>query len=625
MIYFRWLVIIGLLVLSIIGIIPTVDFYNNYYGKTLDQEQKIESNELKNKSLTLGLDLQGGMHMVLELDLVDLHKNLVNDEYKNSFNELIQFEKELTRILNNSNSLNFINDLFDNYDNQNLINYYSDFIPKSTKPSDESIVLQNILKAKLHTKLLSTTEIIRNRIDALGVTEPLIQTKGVNQIIIELAGVQDTSRAESLIKNTGKLEFVLVKDNTKTWSKVIKKIDSKFNESFASLINFDESKILTPRTYVNNDNKAKIKAILNDESVKNLLKDVNFKWGVENEDIENYTALYLLNRYVELTGNEIKNPKAEQHSFDSQFSGEWFISLEFTNPTDFEEITEDNRNKFLAIVLDNEVKMAPRINQKISNGRAQITGSFTAKEAKDIEAILIAGELPAKINIASQLQVDASLGKDSIRAGLNSIIIAFVSVLLFMIIYYKYFGFLANIAMLMNLLFILAFLSNPWINATLSLPGIAGMILTVGMAIDANVIIFERIKEEIRKGKKVKDSIDLGYEKAFRTILDSNFTTLISAASLYTFGSGPVKGFSITLSIGIICSMFTAIFVTKTILITILNNIKVKRLKYMISIFNNSKINFISSFKLCALLSIIMIMIGILFFIFKGPQLGIDF
>ena len=193
--------------------------------------------------------------------------------------------------------------------------------------------------------------------------------------------------------------------------KSYQKIDSKFNESFASLINFDESKILTPRTYVNNDNKAKIKAILNDESVKNLLKDVNFKWGVENEDIENYTALYLLNRYVELTGNEIKNPKAEQHSFDSQFSGEWFISLEFTNPTDFEEITEDNRNKFLAIVLDNEVKMAPRINQKISNGRAQITGSFTAKEAKDIEAILIAGELPAKINIASQLQVDASLGK----------------------------------------------------------------------------------------------------------------------------------------------------------------------------------------------------------------------
>ena len=578
MIYFRWLFILGLLILSIFGIIPTVDFYNNYYGKTLNQEQKIESNKLKNKSLTLGLDLQGGMHMVLELDLVDLHKNLVNDEYKNSFDDLVQYEKEMIKILNNSNSLNFIDDLFKKYDNQSLINYYSDFIPKSTQPNEESIVLQSILKDKLQTKLLSTTEIIRNRIDALGVTEPLIQTKGVNQIIIELAGVQDTSRAESLIKNTGKLEFILVKDNTKTWAKVIKKIDGKTNESFSSLINFDDSEILTPRAYVNNINKIQVNTILNNESVKKDLKDVDFKWGVENEDIENYTALYLLNRYVELTGNEIKNPKAEQHPLDSQYSGEWFISLEFTNPIDFEEITEDNRNKFLAIVLDDEVKMAPRINQKISDGRAQITGSFTAKEAKDIEAILIAGELPAKINIASQLQVDASLGQDSISSGLNSILIAFTSVLLFMIIYYKFFGLLANIAMLMNLLFILAFLSNPWINATLSLPGIAGMILTVGMAIDANVIIFERIREEIRKGKKIKDAIDLGYEKAFKTILDSNFTTLISAASLYTFGSGPVKGFSITLSIGIICSMFTAIFVTKTILITILNNIKIKRL-----------------------------------------------
>ena len=570
--------ILGLLILSIFGIIPTVDFYNNYYGKTLNQEQIIESNKLKNKSLTLGLDLQGGMHMVLELDLVDLHKNLVNDEYKNSFDDLVQYEKEMIKILNNSNSLNFIDDLFKKYDNQSLINYYSDFIPKSTQPNEESIVLQSILKDKLQTKLLSTTEIIRNRIDALGVTEPLIQTKGVNQIIIELAGVQDTSRAESLIKNTGKLEFILVKDNTKTWAKVIKKIDGKTNESFSSLINFDDSEILTPRAYVNNINKIQVNTILNNESVKKDLKDVDFKWGVENEDIENYTALYLLNRYVELTGNEIKNPKAEQHPLDSQYSGEWFISLEFTNPIDFEEITEDNRNKFLAIVLDDEVKMAPRINQKISDGRAQITGSFTAKEAKDIEAILIAGELPAKINIASQLQVDASLGQDSISSGLNSILIAFTSVLLFMIIYYKFFGLLANIAMLMNLLFILAFLSNPWINATLSLPGIAGMILTVGMAIDANVIIFERIREEIRKGKKIKDAIDLGYEKAFKTILDSNFTTLISAASLYTFGSGPVKGFSITLSIGIICSMFTAIFVTKTILITILNNIKIKRL-----------------------------------------------
>ena len=579
MLYFRWIIVLGLTILSIIGIKPTIDYYSNYFGNDLlSIEESYKADNLKNKSLTLGLDLQGGMHMVLELDLVDLYKNLMNDEYKTSFDELDQFEKELIKISQTSTSFNFIDNLFDSYDNQNLINYYSDFIPSSTKPNEETEVLKMILKNKLATKLLSSTEIIRNRIDALGVTEPLIQTKGFNQIIVELAGIKDTSRAESLIQNTGKLEFILVKDKTKTWSRIIDKIDNNNSHFLSSLVEFDKNKTLTPYVFVENFKKNKIDSILNSDRVNNLLKDVQFLWGVEDEEINGYTTLYLLNRYIELTGNEIKNPKAEQYPLESQNSGQWYISLEFTNPTDFEEITDDNTNRFLAIILDNEVKMAPRINQKISNGQAQISGSFTSREAKDMEAILIAGELPAKINIASQLQVDASLGKDSINAGLKSIIIAFISVLIFMLFYYKGFGILANIAMILNLLFVLAFLSNPWINATLSLPGIAGMILTVGMAIDANVIIFERIKEEIRRGKKNIDAIDMGYEKAFKTILDSNLTTLIAAASLYVFGSGPVKGFSITLSLGIICSMFTAIFVTKMILTTILNNKSIKKL-----------------------------------------------
>ena len=577
MLYFRWVIVLGLTILSIIGIKPTIDYYSNYFGNDLlSIEESYKADNLKNKSLTLGLDLQGGMHMVLELDLVDLYKNLINDEYKTSFNELDQFEKELIQINQTSTSFNFIDNLFDSYDNQNLINYYSDFIPSSTKPNEETEVLKMILKNKLATKLLSSTEIIRNRIDALGVTEPLIQTKGFNQIIVELAGIKDTSRAESLIQNTGKLEFILVKDKTKTWTRIFDKIDN--DKSLSSLVEFDKNKTLTPYVFVDNLKKNQVDSILNSNRVNNLLKDVQFLWGVKDEEIDGYTTLYLLNRYIELTGNEIKNPKAEQYPLESQNSGQWYISLEFTNPYDFEEITDDNTNRFLAIILDNEVKMAPRINQKISNGQAQISGSFTSREAKDMEAILIAGELPAKINIASQLQVDASLGKDSINAGFKSIIIAFISVLIFMLFYYKGFGILANIAMILNLLFVLAFLSNPWINATLSLPGIAGMILTVGMAIDANVIIFERIKEEIRRGKKNIDAIDMGYEKAFKTILDSNLTTLIAAASLYVFGSGPVKGFSITLSLGIICSMFTAIFVTKMILITILNNKSIKKL-----------------------------------------------
>ena len=587
--YFRWIIFVLLTILSIIGILPTIDYYSNYFAKQDLSELDINQAELlKKKSLTLGLDLQGGMHMVLELDLIDLYKNLLNDEYKNDFQEIEEFENTLINVSQKSSSSNFIDYLFDNYDNEILINYYSDFIPENINSEDEATFLRQILKEKLAMKLLSSTEIIRNRVDAIGVTEPLIQTKGTNQIIIEIAGIQDTSRAESLIKNTGKLEFIIVKERAKTWQEKVKKIDKNTNLSNylysfdgISMTNFYDiqENALIPYVFVQNSNKNNVNKILLDSNNKRYLIDSQFLWGGENQEIPGYTQLFFLNKYVELSGNEIKNPRAQQFPIEDINSGQWYISLEFVNPIDFEEITDDNKGKFLAIVLDDEVKMAPRINQKISGGRAQITGSFSKTEAKDMEAILIAGELPAKINIASKLQVDASLGADSITNGFKSIIISLLLILLFMIIYYKGFGFLANFAMLLNLLFILAFLSNPWINATLSLPGIAGMILTVGMAIDANVIIFERIREEMAKQQKnIFDVINNGYNRAFQTILDSNLTTLISAISLYLFGSGPIKGFAVTLSLGIICSMFTAIFVTKTIIISFLKIKKIKTL-----------------------------------------------
>ena len=586
MLYFRWIIFLGITIFSIIGILPTVDYYYNYFKNDLNQEQSIAAKAIKDKSLTLGLDLQGGMHMVLELDLVDLYKNIVNEEYKNDFKEMDQFEKELIKINDYSSSFEFIDNLFSNYDNQNLINYYSDFLPININVSEEISELKKILKSKLSSKLLSSTEIIRNRIDGLGVTEPLIQTKGMNQIIVEIAGIQDTSRAESLIKNTGKLEFIVVKDNINRWKEIILLIDNDlqnyFYFNYNGLIDFYELSNLPspPRIQsllVKNTDKVKVNSILNNNS-KEVLVNSQLLWGKENEGLNGFTSLYLLNRTIEISGNEIKDPKAQQYPFDDINSGQWYISLGFNKPYKFEEITEDNKGKFLAIILDNEVKMAPRINQKITGGYATITGNFTGKEAQDIETILVAGELPAKINIASQLQVDASLGADSINAGFKSIIIAFISVLIFMIFFYKSFGILANIAMVLNLLYIIAFLSNPWINATLSLPGIAGMILTVGMAIDANVIIFERIKEELLKNKSFLDAIEFGYQKAFRTIFDSNLTTLVSALSLYLFGSGAIKGFAVTLSVGIICSMFTAIFVTKTILLSLFNTGFIKKI-----------------------------------------------
>ena len=586
MLYFRWIIFLGLTILSIVGIMPTIDYYSNYFGKdNLDDKNSSQIEDLKDKSLTLGLDLQGGIHMVLELDLVDLFVNLINDEYKNDFKEIEDFENSLKAIINKSTSLTFIDNLFDNYDNESLINYYSNFIPESIESKDELAMLKQIFKDKLATKLLSSTEIIRNRVDAMGVTEPVIQTKGNNQIVIEIAGIQDTSRAEALIKNTGKLEFIVVKDNGNTWNRMLNQmIESEDLRKYlylfdgVSMKNFSSNitDLIIPYVFVKNTDKIFVDDILIKNN--NYLIDSQFLWGKENQDLSGYSQLFFLNKYVELSGNEIKNPRAQQFPIEDMNSGQWYISLEFVNPRDFEEITDDNKGKFLAIILDDEVKMAPRINQKIAGGRAQITGNFSKTESKDMEAILIAGELPSKINIASKLRVDASLGSDSISSGFKSIIIALSLVLIFMILYYKGFGLLANFSMILNLLFILAFLSNPWINATLSLPGIAGIILTVGMAIDANVIIFERIREEMSKHKKVMDVIEFSYQRAFKTILDANLTTLISAGSLYLFGSGPIKGFAVTLSLGIICSMFTAIFVTKTIVLTFLSMNKIKKI-----------------------------------------------
>ena len=585
MVYF-----LGLSIISLIGISPTLDYYSNYFGNdnsSFSIEKLNEIQDIKDKSLTLGLDLQGGIHMVLELDLVDLMINLVNDEYKNDFKELKNYESILKNIHSESTNITFIDNIFDRYDNQTLINFYSDFIPQSIDTNQESEYLKMILKEKLTTKLLSSTEIIRNRIDAMGVTEPVIQTKGNNQIVIEIAGIQDTSRAESLIKNTGKLEFKLVKDNYKTWSKKLNKLTgfseiSKyiyiFNGNTMLEFNAAPSSVILPYTFVQNEFVNDVSKIFTNNDNVGYLIDSEFLWGKPDQEFEGFTQLFFLNKYVELSGSEIKNPRAQQFPIEDMNSGQWYISLEFENPRVFEEITDDNKGKFLAIVLDNEVKMAPRINQKISGGKAQITGNFSKNEAKDIEAILIAGELPSKISVASKLQVDASLGSDSINNGYKSIIIALFSIFIFMILYYKGFGLLANFAMILNLLFIIAFLSNPWINATLSLPGIAGMILTVGMAIDANVIIFERIREEMSKHRNIMDIIEHSYNRAFKTILDSNLTTLISAGSLYLFGSGPIKGFAVTLSMGIICSMFTAIFVTKTIILTYLKFKRVQKI-----------------------------------------------
>jgi preprotein translocase subunit SecD len=280
----------------------------------------------------------------------------------------------------------------------------------------------------------------------------------------------------------------------------------------------------------------------------------------------------------EISGGMVKNPQATIASAGTDVSGQWVVNLEMTpeGARKWSRFTGANIDKQVAIVLDEKIFMAPFIRGKIPGGRTQISGFADANEAKDISNVLRAGELPAPVYIIEERTVGPSLGSDSITSGRQAMLVGFIIVLIFMVLYYQGSGLIANIALILNLVIVIAILAG--MNATLTLPGIAGLILTIGMAVDANVIIFERIREELDLGKTVKAAIDAGYQRAFITILDANITTLIAAFVLAWIGSGPIKGFAITLSAGIICSMFTAVFVTRTVFMMMTANKPLEKL-----------------------------------------------
>ena len=347
--------------------------------------------------------------------------------------------------------------------------------------------------------------------------EPSIQRQGDRRILVQLPGIRDTERAINLIGKTARLEFKLV----------------------------DESMSVQ---------EAQKQGPPEDD-------EILFEREANKETGEITKRYYLLKERPVLTGETLT---AAEVRYDSQFN-EPYVSINFNSfgSTVFHQVTRENVKKRLAIVLDDHVYSAPVIQEPIAGGRAQITGSFTSEEARDLAIVLRAGALPAPVTILENRTVGPSLGKDSIEKGVRSIIIGGVFVVFFIIIYYRLSGIVADTALALNLILMLGALA--YFGASLTLPGIAGILLTVGMAIDANVLIFERIREEIRIGKTIRAAIDSGYEKAFRTIVDANVTTFIAAIVLFQFGTGPIKGFAITLCIGIVASMFTAVFVSRAI------------------------------------------------------------
>lgn len=412
-------------------------------------------------------------------------------------------------------------------------------------------------------------EIIRNRIDQFGVREPLIQRQGKDSIVVQLPGVTDRDRAIELIGRTAQLEFKLVEDD-----------EELYRRAMAGDI---------PEGY-------EIKT-------------------VEKEGL-------LLHKDTVLTGDTLVSAEVK---FDQSRFNEPYIALEFNSrgAAVFSEITGRNVGRRLAIVLDEKVHSAPRINEKIPSGRASITGRFTVEEAGDLAIVLRAGALPAPIYIEEERTVGALLGKDSIESGIKASLIGISLVFSFTLIYYLFSGLIACLAMSLNFLIVLGALG--WLNTTLTLPGIAGMILAVGMAVDANVLIYERIREELSTGKHIRSAVSAGYNKAFTAILDSNVTTLIAAALLFKFGTGPIRGFGVTLTIGILASMFTAIFVTRIIFDIVTANKNFTKLP-MLQIFKKTRIDFIGKGRIALALSLIVIVGGMGIFLARGERsYGIDF
>lgn len=376
-------------------------------------------------------------------------------------------------------------------------------------------------------------EIIRNRVDGLGVSEPVIQKEGTNRIIVDLPGVKDTQRAVEIIGKTALLEFRLVEEDSKKLSDVLK-------------------------------------------GDSDVLKDyeVLYMQRKDERGITRETSPILVKRQPELTGAGLVDAFVGYGA--SGFPEVNFV-LNKEGAATFAAVTGENIGRRLAIVLDGVVKSAPVIRDRIPDGRGQISGDFTMEEAKELAVVLRAGALPAKVNIIYQQIVGPTLGKEYIEKSLRAALYGVIVVVAFMIVYYYAFGFLADLAMAINLLILLAFMAL--FKGVLTLPGIAGIALTCGMAVDANILIFERIREELRSGKSAKSAIESGYHRAWSAILDSNITTIITGAILFFLGEGSVKGFGLTLSIGIIANLFTAVFATKAIVDFVVANRRIETLR----------------------------------------------
>ena len=620
----RYIIIGVVLAWALVTLWPSVKYQQLSPEDIEDMREAGTLETLENKIIKLGLDLKGGIYIVLEVDLPTLVTTL-------AINKDAKFERTVNDVRNTltENPQQEFFTVFTEKISENglrLPRYYD--VDYGAKAED----ILNSIQEQADDAINRVLEILQNRVDQFGVSEPTIQKQGNRRIIVELAGIQDSERARALLQSTALLEFFLVKSPEVT-NDILSQIDKVVKgdeelEALAAAVDGEQAQTKDGELAVSNDQTISISELFGRDGVssedaesgdttvvvdqnifqerpfssmlralgnniavpeKNLyaIKKIINKPEVQDKlalgngrflfapKAESFTTnrgleeplvyMYYLEHDADLTGGVIEEANATIGGQGTSAVGQPIVLLDMNSEgaRTWSRITGANIGRRIAIVLDKKVHMAPSIRTKITDGGTLIEGFANMDEAKDIAIVLRAGALPAPVKIIEERIVGPSLGADSVKRGTYSVLLGLALILVFIPFYYKLSGIIADFALIWNILLVLAVLAS--LGATLTLPGIAALILTVGMSVDANVIIFERIREESRKGKTPRTAIDSGYARALTTIIDANVTTLVAALVLYQFGTGPIRGFATVLFWGIMISMFTAIFVTRTI------------------------------------------------------------
>ncbi len=593
--------LVSIILLSIITVVPS--FYKN--------TPKWWKTYMAPEGLRLGLDLQGGMHLILKVNLQKAEENsleLAANDLKDTLSE-----ESISAVRSSSPSADTI--IF-TLPNTSAIDQVKNLISEDFPDIDARIETKEgsfpriflTLKAEkiayIRTHAVDQSlEILRNRIDQFGVAEPVIIRQGDDEIVIQLPGIKDPKRALKLLGDTAQLEFKIVA------------------ESAGLNVHELVAQAKAAKEWHDGESISKLNRALQSRLPDNT--SVYFEKEVNTQTKKETLIPLLLENKILMTGDMIKDAQVR---IGGNFN-EPYVSLDLTGRGGkvFAHITEKNVGRRMAIVLDSVVRSAPVIRERILGGSAQISGSFTHEDAADLAIVLRVGALPAPVDIVQNVTVGSTLGQDSINKGINAGAFGAIMVVAFMLIYYRLSGVIANSALILNILLLFSGLAI--LNATLTLPGIAGIILSIGMAVDANVLIFERMREEYALGKSVRSSIDGGFSNAFSTIVDSQVTTLITAVALFMFGTGPIKGFAVTLSLGIIFNLFASLFFSRFIFDTINAVRPMQRLNFML-IAKKPKLDYLKIKNITYSLSAVVVVIGFIAFIqiARGhANMGVDF